>query len=182
MATINALIKANAARDEEIKGNKQDNINQALLAAGLKMMGGTSPYAFANIGAGGAAGVEHYGALSGQDQKARAALLKESSDLAQTKGLIGQRAQEAKQRANLESARTSMAQERLNMMDKANRLKAAQVFEQTQAPTLGAALAKQYGKNWQNVPEAQRAYSGARSKFISESLGDSSGILDASEL
>jgi len=48
-------IKRQEARMEE--AGKQDN-NMALLAAGLGMLGGESPYAFANIGKGGLAGLQ----------------------------------------------------------------------------------------------------------------------------
>jgi len=53
------------ARDRQAKIDKtalQDQ-NLALLAAGLGIMGGTSPYAFANIGQGGAQGVAQLGQL-----------------------------------------------------------------------------------------------------------------------
>ena len=43
---------------EAIKKSAAEDRNLALLAAGLGMMGGTSPYAFTNIGTGGAKGVE----------------------------------------------------------------------------------------------------------------------------
>jgi len=43
---------------EAIKKSAAEDRNLALLAAGLGIMGGTSPYAFTNIGAGGAKGVE----------------------------------------------------------------------------------------------------------------------------
>lgn len=47
---------------EAAKSARADARNQALLEAGLNIMGGTSPYAFANIGAGGAAAAKSYGA------------------------------------------------------------------------------------------------------------------------
>ncbi len=52
------LLAQRAADREAIKKSAAEDRNLALLAAGLGMMGGTSPYAFANIGAGGAKGVE----------------------------------------------------------------------------------------------------------------------------
>jgi len=56
---IFAEILAQRKEDREaIKKSAAEDRNLALLAAGLGMMGGTSPYAFANIGAGGAKGVE----------------------------------------------------------------------------------------------------------------------------
>jgi hypothetical protein len=46
------------AEREAIKKSAAEDRNLALLAAGLGMMGGTSPYAFTNIGTGGAKGIE----------------------------------------------------------------------------------------------------------------------------
>lgn len=182
MSGISEMIKEIRAEREALKGNKQDNINQALLAAGLGMMGGTSPYALANIGAGGARGVEQYGALQAQDTKARQALLKEMSEAYQTQGILGEKAADRLSRERLEAGRTGILQKRFDMMDKANRIKGAQLWEQSAAPTFAAGLAKQYGKNWQNVPEAQRIYSGAKAKFINEALGELGGIPSADEL
>ena len=56
---IFAEIIAQRKEDREaIKKSAAEDRNLALLAAGLGMLGGTSPYAFTNIGAGGAKGVE----------------------------------------------------------------------------------------------------------------------------
>jgi hypothetical protein len=52
------IIAQRAADREAIKKSAAEDRNLALLAAGLGIMGGTSPYAFTNIGAGGAKGVE----------------------------------------------------------------------------------------------------------------------------
>jgi hypothetical protein len=57
-ADINAR---NVAMRDEIKKSAAEDRNLALLAAGLGMMGGTSPYAFANIGQGALKGVEFLG-------------------------------------------------------------------------------------------------------------------------
>ena len=54
---------------EEAKAEKDQNKYLALLQAGLSMMGGTSPYAAANIGAGGAQGVNAYAGLEGARRK-----------------------------------------------------------------------------------------------------------------
>jgi hypothetical protein len=52
------LMAQRMADREAIKKSAAEDRNLALLAAGLGMMGGTSPYAFTNIGTGGAKGVE----------------------------------------------------------------------------------------------------------------------------
>ena len=56
-------------REARLEAARKQDPYLSMLAAGLGIMGGTSPYAFANIGQGGAQGVAQYGAL----QKARAA-------------------------------------------------------------------------------------------------------------
>jgi hypothetical protein len=58
-ADINAR---NSTMREDIKKSAAEDKNLALLAAGLGMMGGTSPYAFANMGQGALKGVEYLGA------------------------------------------------------------------------------------------------------------------------
>jgi hypothetical protein len=56
------MIARNEAQREENKKSLAEDRNLALLAAGLGMLGGTSPYASVNIGQGGAKGVEFLGA------------------------------------------------------------------------------------------------------------------------
>lgn len=50
----------------ELKANKKQDAYLALMQAGLGMMGGTSPYAFTNIGQGASAGINAYANLSKQ--------------------------------------------------------------------------------------------------------------------
>lgn len=64
---------------EELKRQKQEDKYMAILQAGLGMMGGTSPNAFANIGQGASAGIAQYS----QSAKQRAA-----ENAALNKGLI----------------------------------------------------------------------------------------------
>jgi len=64
---------------EELKRQKQEDKYMAILQAGLGMMGGTSPNAFANIGQGASMGIAQYG----QSGKQRAA-----ENAALNKGLI----------------------------------------------------------------------------------------------
>jgi hypothetical protein len=56
------LIARNERQREENKKSMAEDRNLALLASGLGIMGGTSPYAFVNIGQGGLKGVEFLGA------------------------------------------------------------------------------------------------------------------------
>jgi len=56
------MIARNEKQREENRKSMAEDRNLALLASGLGIMGGTSPYAFVNIGQGGAKGVEFLGA------------------------------------------------------------------------------------------------------------------------
>jgi hypothetical protein len=185
MSSLNQMMKDIQSEREALKGNKQDNVNQALLAAGLGMMSGTSPYAFANIGAGGMKGAEQYSELQSRDLKSRQGLLKEASELAQAKGIIGQRESEAKRRGDSEATRNSMMQKRFEMMDKANRFKAVQLWEKEAGPSFTNSLAQQYKgvKNWQKLPEVQKQIADTRTRFINDALGTmDTGVPSADDL
>ena len=56
------LLAQNKEARAELKKSAAEDKNLALLTAGLRMIGGSSPYASVNIGNAGAAGVEQYGA------------------------------------------------------------------------------------------------------------------------
>jgi len=59
---------------KSMASQRADDKNMALLAAGLGMMGGTSPYAFANIGQGGLSGVSYLSEANKQRAAEKAAL------------------------------------------------------------------------------------------------------------
>ena len=62
------------ARDKTIEKQRGDDKNMALLTAGLGMLGGTSPYAMANIGQGALAGVQNLSESKKQRGAEQAAL------------------------------------------------------------------------------------------------------------
>jgi hypothetical protein len=62
------------AREEAMEKQRADDKNMALLTAGLGMLGGTSPYAFENIGKGALAGVQQLGESKKQRAAEQAAL------------------------------------------------------------------------------------------------------------
>jgi hypothetical protein len=70
------LMAQNKEARAELKKSAAEDKNLAILAAGLGMMGGTSPYAFTNIGLGGQKGVEQYGASKARRASELAALNK----------------------------------------------------------------------------------------------------------
>jgi hypothetical protein len=68
------FLEQNAADREAIGKQRSEDRNMALLAAGLGMMGGTSPYAFANIGQGGLSGISYLSDTNKQRAAQQAAL------------------------------------------------------------------------------------------------------------
>jgi hypothetical protein len=70
------LLAQNKEARAALKQSAAEDKNLALLAAGLKMIGGSSPYASVNIGNAGAAGVEQYGASKARRASELAALNK----------------------------------------------------------------------------------------------------------
>jgi hypothetical protein len=70
------LLAQNKEARAALKQSAAEDKNLALMAAGLKMIGGSSPYASVNIGNAGAAGVEQYGASKARRASELAALNK----------------------------------------------------------------------------------------------------------
>jgi hypothetical protein len=68
------FLEQNAADREALGKQRSEDKNMALLAAGLGMMSGTSPYAFANIGQGGLSGVSYLSDTNRQRAAQQAAL------------------------------------------------------------------------------------------------------------
>jgi hypothetical protein len=68
------FLEQNAADREALLKQRSEDRNMALLAAGLGMMGGESPYAFANIGKGALSGVSYLSDANKQRAATQAAL------------------------------------------------------------------------------------------------------------
>jgi len=68
------FLEQNAADREALGKQREEDRNMALLAAGLGIMGGTSPYAFANIGKGSLSGVSYLSDANKQRAAQQAAL------------------------------------------------------------------------------------------------------------
>jgi hypothetical protein len=71
---LDQQIERMLAREATIEKQRGDDKNMALLTAGLGMLGGTSPYAFENIGKGALAGVQSLGEARKQRGAEQAAL------------------------------------------------------------------------------------------------------------
>ena len=71
---MDLFLEQNAADREALGKQRTEDRNMALLAAGLGMLGGESPYAFANIGKGGLSGVSYLSEANKQRAAQQAAL------------------------------------------------------------------------------------------------------------
>jgi hypothetical protein len=111
---------------EAIKKSAAEDRNLALLAAGLGMLGGTSPYAFTNIGAGGAKGVETLAA-----SKARRAAELSALNKSEVEGLFYG---EEIRRRNLAQQSVDLDRARGNFKDYVA-MKQKQYFTEGVAPT-----------------------------------------------
>jgi hypothetical protein len=85
-----------AAATKRLGEDKDNNVNMALIKAGLAIMGGESPFAFVNIAKGGMAGLESYGKSEAERRKEERELMKARADL--------QRADEARRQGRLKEA------------------------------------------------------------------------------
>ena len=71
---MDLFLEQNAADREALGKQRTEDRNMALLAAGLGMLGGESPYAFSNIGKGGLSGVSYLSEANKQRAAQQAAL------------------------------------------------------------------------------------------------------------
>ena len=99
LATENEFSFANYMKElkkqrDEAKTEAEQDKYMALISAGLGMMGGTSPNALANIGAGGQKGLESYAASKKQRAAENAALTKSELGALRAKGIEDLRQQE----------------------------------------------------------------------------------------
>jgi soluble lytic murein transglycosylase-like protein len=71
---LDAFLEQQAASREDLAEQRKQDKNMALLAAGLGMLGGSSQYAFENVGKGGLAGVQYLSEANKQRAAEKAAL------------------------------------------------------------------------------------------------------------
>jgi len=171
-------------RQEGVEKNYQNDKYMALLQAGLGMMGGTSPYAAANIGQGASQGVsymananrqrsaEENAILSGKLGLTRADLYKKmhESQLKQHEQAFN--AQQQYRYDNLRAlvgdkeARRIIDQQKVQQQSRANDIKEAQARAKADAAFEGSPqdialkkdLERQGGKNWMNNFELNARY------------------------
>jgi len=118
---------------DELKSQRDKAPYMALLSAGLGMMSGTSPYALANVGAGGKAGIETLQKSQEQDLLNRKAILAQQveSDKAKSSrglGYLGAKQDTFGTQARLNTEANKLAQEKeLSANTLANQLKIANI-------------------------------------------------------
>jgi hypothetical protein len=163
IASIRDMLKERAT---SAKQQKEIDAYMSLLQAGLGMMGGTSPYAFANIGQGGMQGVntamaarksqiaEENAILSGRLGLSRAELL-EKSRLAALDRQIKNDILLGKHREQ----QNVIAQQKLGIQAQTNLIKARKQFVDEGGPEkLNKKFVEKYGKNWNVDPKLQMLY------------------------
>lgn len=118
---------------DELKSQRDKAPYMALLSAGLGMMSGTSPYALANVGAGGKAGIDTLQKSQEQDLLNRKAILAQQveSDKAKSSrglGYLGAKQDTFGTQARLSTEASKLAQEKeLSANTLANQLKIANI-------------------------------------------------------
>ena len=145
------ILAQRAADREAIKKSAAEDRNLALLAAGLGMMGGTSPYAFTNIGAGGAKGVEALAA-----SKARRAAELNALNKSETESLF----------YGEEIRRRNLAQQSLDLDKARDNFKNYVAMKQKQYFTEGVAPTQKQKEAYENFistdPTYQQLYKDAK--------------------
>jgi hypothetical protein len=163
LASLNDMIKE---RMQSAKNQKEIDAYMSILQAGLGMMGGTSPYAFANIGQGGMQGVntamaarksqiaEENAILSGRLGLSRAELLEKSRQNALDRQLKNDILLAGHRKEQIQ-----LGQQRLGVQAQTNLLKARKQFVDEGGPEkLNKKFAEKYGKNWNVDPKLQMLY------------------------
>jgi soluble lytic murein transglycosylase-like protein len=163
LASFNDMIKERA---QSAKNQKEIDAYMSILQAGLGMMGGTSPYAFANIGQGGMHGVntamaarksqiaEENAIMSGRLGLSRAELLEKSRQNALDRQLKNDILLAGHRKEQIQ-----LGQQRLGVQAQTNLLKARKQFVDEGGPEkLNKKFAEKYGKNWNVDPKLQMLY------------------------
>jgi hypothetical protein len=203
------LEKIGASLDKREKGlesSREQDKYLALLQAGLGMMGGTSPYAAANIGQGASTGVAALMASNKQRAAEENSIM--AGQLGQAKmGLYGDMhladvREKALARGDLNAYRNAVLSQKAAYyaqqlgVDKAkvaaklseNWIKATKNFEESQfgLGALEARFKKQYGENWRisGKPELERNFNIMRMNAINEHVNRMplSGVQQADDL
>ena len=172
------LRKSLGERETALKGQKETDKYMSLLAAGLGMMGGTSPYALSNIGAGGLKGAEYYAGARKQQREEEQDILAGRLGLAKTGATEKYYQQALKDKAAGRDIQARGLQLRLADLKR----KAVADWDNSPAKT---ELIKSFNKkDWQNDARLKGKYELEKSRFISQFVdsGVSDNVMSASSL
>jgi hypothetical protein len=189
---ITSLREMLTERSKSLKNQKGIDNYMALLQAGLGMMGGTSPYAMANIGQGASKGITHLAdarksqiseenaLLSGRLGLSRAQLLETSR-----KNALARQYALDKQNYGLKTQQLDINRGKYNQAERGLLLKAEDLYEKKGGDALlRQEFAKQYGKNWATDPMKLKLFDAQRDAQVSKlyNLAEASGYPNASTL
>jgi len=193
-------------REKGVESSREQDKYLALLQAGLGMMGGTSPYAAANIGQGASTGVaalmasnkqraaEENSVMAGQLGQAKMGLwrdmhLEDIKQKALARGdLNAYRNADLSQKAAYYAQKLGVDKAKVAAKLGENWAKATKDFEESQfgLGALEARFKKQYGENWRisGKPELERNFNIMRTNAINERVNRMplSGVQQADDL
>jgi Transglycosylase SLT domain len=161
-------------RAKSAKNQKSIDNYMALLQAGLGMMGGTSPYAMANIGQGASKGIsaladarrsqiaEENALLTGRLGLSRAQLLETSR-----KNALARQYALDRQNYGLKTQQLDINRNKLGQAERGLLLKAEDLYEKKGGDALlKQEFAKQYGKNWETDPMKLKLFKAKRQEQV----------------
>jgi hypothetical protein len=161
-------------RAKSAKNQKSIDNYMALLQAGLGMMGGTSPYAAANIGQGASKGIAHLAdarksqiaeenaLLSGRLGLSRAQLLETSR-----KNALARQYALDRQNYGLKTQQLDINRNKLGQSAQGLLLKAEDLYEKKGGDALlRQEFAKQYGKNWETDLMKKKLFNAQRQEQV----------------
>ena len=176
---------------EESGKQKRIDAYMSLLQAGLGMMGGTSPFAAANIGQGASQGIAAQLAARRSQVADENATLTGQLGLSRAELYEKMRRDTLRQQAEKTAAEQKLGQQRIDVTKQAQniklgelRRKATQDWDNSPAKTqIEAELTKQK-KNWRQDTKLLGQYEAMRSRFINEfvNVGQADNVLSASQL
>ena len=172
------LRKSLGDRETALKGQKETDKYMSLLAAGLGMMGGTSPYALSNIGAGGLKGAEYYAGARKQQRE------EEQDILAGRLGLAKAGATDKYYQQMLKDKAAGRDIQARGLQLRVADLKRKAVADWDNSPAKTELIKSFNKKDWQNDVSLKRKYELEKSRYIDQFVdsGVSDNVMSASSL
>jgi hypothetical protein len=190
-------------RSKSLNNQKSIDNYMALLQAGLGMMGGTSPYAAANIGQGASKGIAHLSdarrtqvaeenaILSGRLGISRAQLYEQSRKDQLARGIANDKFNQSYKNnvLGLNMGKYAETQQHNKNLAEHNKIlaniKAEELYEKKGGDAkLRSDFIKEYGKNWESDPIKKKLFDAQRNADVYKvfNLATDNGYLDASKL